>query len=64
MFITNIESLDMNSQKYYICSESMSKHLIKNGFSLLSADYGSNIYLFYRTEELIKFLEEGGGYDE
>lgn len=60
MFITNIEKLDKDLSKYYICDKSTSEHLIKNGFPLLSAIYKDNKYIFMKTNELLEFVGKGG----
>lgn len=60
MFITNIDKLDNDLSKYYICDKTTSKHLIKNGFPLLSAIYKEDKYIFMKTDKLLEFIGKGG----
>lgn len=60
MFIINLDKLDINGSNLYICDKHTSEHLIKNGFSLLSANFKKDEYVFMKTDKLIKFIKEGG----
>lgn len=59
MFIINTDKINLNHDKFFICDDSVSKRLIKNGFPLLSAIYRENKYVFVKTDRLVSFLEGG-----
>lgn len=61
MFIINPEMFDIyNNDFYYICNKQESDDLQKKGFSLFSAIYDKDMYIFVKTTKLKLYLQKGG----